>query len=89
MANPYRAAIDAAAQAIAGAHCLDYDDARRIAVTALEAATPLIVTADREHSRAALKRHMHKLTDSRGDCCAGCLYGWPCPDAPVLGERES
>lgn len=33
------------------------------------------------HLRAALARHQHKLTDSRGDCCAGCLSDWPCPDA--------
>jgi hypothetical protein len=42
----------------------------------------------------ALLRHQHKLTDRRGDCCAGCLSDWPCPDSDVaaralLGEGES
>ncbi len=29
---------------------------------------------------AALHRHQHKLTDSFGEVCAGCLSDWPCPD---------
>ena len=41
----------------------------------------------------ALHRHQHKLTDSRGDCCAGCLWDWPCPDsgaaARVLLSKEN
>jgi len=38
--------------------------------------------------RAALRRHQHKLTDSKGECCAGCLCDWPCPDAALLGENQ-
>lgn len=33
---------------------------------------------------AALVRHQHKLTDSKGDCCAGCLRDWPCPDTAAV-----
>jgi hypothetical protein len=41
----------------------------------------------------ALRRHQHKLTDKRGDCCAGCLSDWPCPDSgaaarKLLGEEN-
>lgn len=31
-------------------------------------------------ARAALARHQHKITDSQGTICAGCLRDWPCPD---------
>jgi hypothetical protein len=38
-------AVTAAMRAVADHHCLEDDDARRIALTALEAAVPLIVDA--------------------------------------------
>jgi len=51
-----------------------------------------IIKAEEEATgplRAALQRHQHKLTDSRGDCCAGCLSDWPCPDAALSREGAS
>lgn len=43
---------------------------------------------------AALERHQHKITDSKGTICAGCLNDWPCPDiervrAVLLGKEGS
>ena len=56
----------------------------------LAAEFPEILQAEEEAVaplRAALQRHMHKLTDSHGDCCAGCLSDWPCPDAVLIEAK--
>lgn len=42
------------------------------------------VAAERDRLRPALARHQHKLRDSRGAVCAGCLSDWPCPD--LIGD---
>jgi hypothetical protein len=33
---------------------------------------------------AALRTHRHKLTDTKGEFCAGCLEPWPCPDPEAI-----
>ena len=36
---------------------------------------------------AALRRHTHTCTDSKGTVCGGCLEPAPCPDAALLGDQ--
>lgn len=33
---------------------------------------------------SALRTHQNKLTDSKGEFCAGCLEPWPCPDSEAI-----
>jgi hypothetical protein len=57
----------------------------------LEAAAPHLHAAGHDRTvalRAALRRHQHKLTDRLGDCCAGCLDDWPCPDTALLEDTH-
>ncbi len=44
-------------------------------------AGPLLAAV--EAALDVLDKHCHKITDSKGECCAGCLEDWPC------GAREA
>jgi hypothetical protein len=70
-------------QAVAREHgdqLTDTEAAQALNLYATQVAYAAQVADDLEAVRAALARHQHKLTDKKGEFCAGCLYDWPCPD---------
>ena len=57
--------------------------ARQLAEARAEAAEAKVAELE-----AALRRHTHTCTDSKGTVCGGCLEPAPCPDAALLGDQS-